>query len=155
MNRGNSIRGVLPPSGKDELADAIRNGIGAAPDEVVEFVTPQFIRPAGEPSPAQPSRDPAWWESLRGMDYNALKEMGMGVWDKKRGKALMLIPGDWYDFIPKGFVVVDISGFDFDERSAYTKPEPFEPGETDNDIRFGFLAYGFVVDCAALAAEEG
>jgi hypothetical protein len=145
MSKGDSIHGVLVPVGQNELADKIRTAIGAGSDEVVEVVTPQFTRPVGEPGPANPSRDPKWWAALREMDYNALKEMGLGVWDKRDGKALMLIPGEWYDFIPSGFEIVDICGFDF--AKLHTEPEFFVPGETDNDIQFGHLAYGFIVEC--------
>ena len=45
---------------------------------------------------------------------------------------IWLIPGEWYNVIPEGFILTCITGRD----------EPFKKGETDNDIRFGCLAYG-------------
>lgn len=46
-----------------------------------------------------------------------------------------LIPNEWYEYIPDGFDLVCISG----------KAEKFKRGRTDNDIRFGCLAYGIMV----------
>lgn len=142
--RGDSVRGELPPVGENSLADAIRSGIGASDTDVVEFVTPQFVRPSTEPIPSQPSHDPNWWKALRKMGFYALKEMGMGVWSVKNGKALMLIPGEWYRFIPNGFKIVGICAFS----RGVGEPEAFVKNKTDNDIRFGCLAFGIIVDCA-------
>jgi len=43
-----------------------------------------------------------------------------------------LIPGEWYDIIPDGFMVTGLYGEQY----------PFKHGESDDDIRFGCLAYG-------------
>jgi len=40
-------RGVLKPKGENDLADAIRDAVGADDDETVEVVTPQFDRRDG------------------------------------------------------------------------------------------------------------
>lgn len=143
MARGDSVQWELSPVGESALADAIREKIGAAPTDVVKVVTPQFTRPPGEPVPACPSADQAWWQALRTMGYCALREMGMGLWGVKQGKALLLFPDEWYRSIPDGFSVVSIGAFDF----GASEPEVFVKNETDNDIRFGHLAYGIVVDC--------
>lgn len=45
---------------------------------------------------------------------------------------IILFPGEWYNLIPNGFSVVGLSG------EKYS----FEKGKSDNDIRFGCLAYG-------------
>lgn len=45
---------------------------------------------------------------------------------------ILLIPGEWYNQIPDGFMVTGLSG----------EPYPFKKNETDDDIRFGCLAYG-------------
>jgi len=47
---------------------------------------------------------------------------------------LWLFPKEWYNSIPDGLEVVDING----------KREDFKRHETDNDTRYGALAYGFV-----------
>lgn len=47
---------------------------------------------------------------------------------------LWLFPKEWYNSIPDGLEVIDING----------GKEEFKRHETDSDIRFGALAYGFV-----------
>lgn len=47
---------------------------------------------------------------------------------------ILLIPGEWYNSIPEGFELYDICGH----------KELFKKGETDDDIRFGCLAYGII-----------
>jgi hypothetical protein len=107
------------------------------------IITPQFTRPPGEPTPASPLEN---WSDLDQLDRTALREMGFGGWnappgtgdddpkDAERfgGMQLLLIPGEWYAHIPEGTSIVSIMG----ER------ETFKRGETDDDIRFGCLAYG-------------
>jgi hypothetical protein len=97
----------------------------------IAIVTPQFRRSAQDTAPAAPPED---FAALRGFDKTALKEMGCRVWDEPDadGRVLMLFPGEWYQKIPGGFVMEGING----------KPKTFRLGETDNDIRFGCLAYG-------------
>jgi len=51
-----------------------------------------------------------------------------------RGEIHYLFPGEWYDYIPNGLEVVGIFG----ERYKFIH------GQSDNDIRFGCLPYGFV-----------
>lgn len=45
---------------------------------------------------------------------------------------ILLIPGEWYNIIPDGFTVTGLDGETY----------PFKHGESDDDIRFGCLAYG-------------
>lgn len=45
---------------------------------------------------------------------------------------VLLIPGEWYDIIPDGFLVTGLYGEQY----------PFKKGESDDDIRFGCLPYG-------------
>jgi hypothetical protein len=49
---------------------------------------------------------------------------------------LRLLPGEWYKQIPAGYEIADIFG----ER------EEFAPGITDDDIRFGCLSFGILVE---------
>lgn len=45
---------------------------------------------------------------------------------------ILLIPGEWYNTIPNGFMVTGLHGEEY----------AFEKGKTDDDTRFGCLAYG-------------
>ena len=115
-------------------ANALAQAIDAKPGDTIEIVTPQFTREPGAPPARQP---PAPFESVRSLDFAQLKELGCRCWDDpdKDGTVLMLLPGEWYDSIPEGFMLECI-----DER-----PHRFEKGESDNDILFGVLAYGIRV----------
>jgi hypothetical protein len=66
--------------------------------------------------------------ALFSLPKQKLIELGLGNWNGK----LMLFPKEWYNAIPKDFPIESING----------EIEPFEPGVTDDDIRFGYLAYG-------------
>lgn len=127
-----------------KLADDIRDAIGAGPDEPVQCATPQFTRTSDMTTPGAPPTD---FEELRQMSKSALKELGLQPWndpfdqeprDEERfGKqVLMLFPGEWFRHIPEGFKIVDIFG----------KRERFHKRSTDNDIRFGCLAFGVLVE---------
>ena len=78
-----------------------------------------------------------------------LKQMGIGIWksyqDCKKHKEIpprylgkdmvhYLYPKEWYNFLPEGINIIDISG----------KVEKFKRGFTDDDARYSCLAYGFV-----------
>lgn len=78
-----------------------------------------------------PTAPPQDFEALRSMTADRLNELGMRVWDET---GLMLFPGEWYESIPAGYDIIDISG----------NKEKFEPGVTDNDVRFGCLAFGII-----------
>jgi len=108
----------------------------------IQIITPQFEREPGTNAPALPPRD---WKVLLTANKNWLQEIGCRAWNdpldddaenlKFEGKCLMLFPGEWYASIPEGFEVVTISG----------ARKKFERGKTDDDIRFGCLAYGVLV----------
>lgn len=121
-------RFMLKGAGDNELAAEIRRRIGAGPNEKVEVATPEFDRPAHFPKPGQPPHTTEQWWALHTMTKKQLLEMGCLNWDGRT----MLFPAEWYDHIPKGFIVLDIN-------DTYEK---FEPGKTDNDRRFGCLSYG-------------
>jgi len=76
-----------------------------------------------------------------------LHKMGIQVWatyqqEKEDGEEMYLkpgeihylLPGEWYEHLPAGYEFVSIFG----------EKEIFKPGESDDDIRFGCLSYGFV-----------
>lgn len=124
---------ILPALGTSELADLIRSAVGAGPFEEVVVRTPQFTRIDGN--------DP-WWTPQRAADFDALKtapddflrSLGLGIWDEEDGKQHWLYPGEWFNAIPEGYPLVCIDG----------KTYAHNRDETDDDIRFGCLAYGFV-----------
>ena len=67
--------------------------------------------------------------------HDQLIKAGCRVWDDtKRGTILYLFPGEWYNSIPQGFPLVTVNGDKI----------KFDHGKTDDDIRYGVLAYGFL-----------
>lgn len=96
---------------------------------MIKIIIPQFHRTDGI-VPVHPENRKEWFDALKKLPHEILVRMGLGVWREKH----YLYPGTWYNFIPEGYQVIDING----------KEEKFYKGETDNDIRFGCLAYGFI-----------
>ena len=94
----------------------------------IHIVTPQFERTDGV-QPVHPEGGAWWFDQLKGLPHETLKAIGMGLWEEGH----YLYPKEWYEFIPAGYMVTDIFGDN----------ERFVPGETDDDIRFGCLPYGF------------
>lgn len=45
---------------------------------------------------------------------------------------IILLPGEWYNVIPDGFMVIGLFGEKY----------PFKTGKSDDDIRYGCLPYG-------------
>jgi len=125
--RFDAILDANDPNFAEKLAEAI----GLEPGEKVEIVTPQFTRTDGV-QPVLPNFD---FGNLASYPDATLKAMGCCMWDEpdEQGDVLWLFPGEWYAHIPEGHIVTDINGQD----------EPFRRGVTDDDIRFGCLAYGF------------
>jgi len=133
-------QGILKASNQNPVAAAIRRAIGASETEEVQVLTPQFTRPDGEPAPASPPADREAFEALATLPDSALKELGLRAWGREfehddgteTGPMLWLFPGEWYSSIPEGFPVVDI----------FFREAAFARGKTDNDVRFGCLAFG-------------
>lgn len=91
------------------------------------------------PSPAPDSVE--LWEKLVSTDKESLLRLGFRPWDKnENGDILMLFPVEWYDYIPEGFPIVNIT--DFDNRTIERKP--FKP-EDSRDQRLGLLSYGIII----------
>jgi hypothetical protein len=127
------------PSAESLIVKIIRKAVG----EEVDVVTPQFTRPDGEPPPANAPEGFAGFDALRGVDPVQLRAMGMRRWgrqedanEKEFGPMLWLFPGEWYRFVPDGYTIVDI----------FFVENKFVLGETDDDIRFGCLSFGILVD---------
>ena len=105
--------------------------------ESIQIVSPPSDRPESWPKPkAKPTKED--FEKMGQMTMQMLgDDWGLGYWDGKddldaNGAGLMLFPHEWYDCIPEGFMVECIGG----------ETEPFKKGVTDDDRRFGMLAYG-------------
>ena len=104
---------------------------------MIRISGPQFERTPEQTTPAAPPESKAAWKSLRTMRSSDLREMGLEAWDAPDidGKVLMLFPGEWYSKIPDGYEIESILG----------EKKRFHRGSTDDDIRFGFLAFGIRV----------
>lgn len=140
--QGDEINGELLPEGVSALADAIRAAVGAAPGEPVHMYAPPH-RTRGDGRVV--NRFPltmAEFEELRHLPVEKLIDLGLRRWSEETG--LLLFPVEWYPMIPPGFMLTSISG----------ETEPFEPGVTDDDCRFGVLAYG-IIPVSPPAASEG
>jgi hypothetical protein len=153
MSKAEKVKKVLAKAGESDVAAAIRRAIGAGPDEEVQVTVPQFQRcpreglPAqrkaprspGDPGPQSAPKDLAGFEALRGLSEDELQALGLRRWGRDedrgdRGPMLWLFPGEWYEAIPDGFLVIGLS----------FKQKAFVRGKSDDDIRFGCLPYGIV-----------
>lgn len=97
----------------------------------IEIRTPQFDRSSKESVPV--SSESIDWEGLRKLTKAELFALGCRPWDG----LLMLFPHEWYAAIPEGFEVASIAM----GNEPYLRKK-FVRGETDDDKRFGCLAYG-------------
>lgn len=107
------------------------NAIGLQPGEKL-IRTPQFERTDGVQVPVLPDFND--WENLHKRDDTTLLALGFGVWDETEKGKHWLFPKEWYGIIPNGYPIVGISGV----------RKEFKRGETDDDYRFGCLAFGFI-----------
>lgn len=133
---------VILDAGDPDFAEQFREAVGLKPGEPLEIITPQFTRTDGI-VPALPQIN---FSDLHKLPVETLKAIGCGAWDdpNAKGEQLWLLPGEWYSHIPEGMPLVCIDG----------TTEPFENGKTDNDIRFGCLAYGIIVDVGAVPGHD-
>lgn len=131
MSETSDFDAVLDANDPD-FARKLAEAIGAKPGETIRVMTPQFERTDGLHVPV-PVFD---FAKLPSLAEETLRAIGCQKWDEpdESGKVLWLYPAEWYDHIPNGTMVTDING----------KTEAFAHGETDDDMRFGALAYGFM-----------
>lgn len=108
------------------------NAVGLQPGDTLEIMTPQFERVDGVQVPVLVDFND--WANLHKKDEVTLRALGFGVWDESENGKHWLFPKDWYSSIPDGHPIVYISG----------EEEKFKRGETDDDYRFGCLAFGFI-----------
>jgi hypothetical protein len=115
-----------------DFAEQLREALGVQRGDRIHVTTPQFDRADGLQVP-KPLID---FAKLPSLAEETLKQIGCQKWDEpdSHGNVLWLYPAEWYDHIPNGTLVVDISG----------ETEAFKRGETDDDRRCGALAYGFL-----------
>ena len=112
------------------FADDLAREIGPCPHEIT---TPQFHRTDGVTVSA-PSLTAEEWANLGKLPLDRVRQMGCQMWEDDAKGIHWLFPGEWYPHIPPGTMITSICG----------DVEPFQPGVTDDDIRFGALAYGFI-----------
>jgi hypothetical protein len=157
---------VIPGTDTSPLALLLRAASGAADGDDLYVVTPTFHRPTNLPPAMIPPADRSVWAALQRLGRDELKAWGLlpfGAFSTEPPPAdgrrrvlhrdavyydledendprpktheLWLFPGSWYRQIPTGFPIVSIFG----------ELEEFEIGKTDNDIRYGCLAYGLMI----------
>lgn len=114
-----------------DFVQKLKEAIGLKDGEAVQFTSPQFHRTDG----VAPAYTDVALPHLPLFSDESLIAMGCCKWDEpdNEGRTLWLYPGEWYDRIPDGTDIVDIFG----------ARKKFKRGETDNDIRFGMLSFGF------------
>lgn len=126
-----------------EFLQKFRKALGLKEGDYLDIVGPQFERTDGVVA-SIPSDS---WEQLRTLSPETLKALGCGQWDgpDKDGNVLMLFPKEWYAHIPDGYLVWCIDG----------ESERFRKGVTDDDYRFGCLAYGVLVKSRMAQERQG
>lgn len=116
-----------------DFGDKLVKAIGAKPGETINIATPQFKRTDGLTVTWYPITADEYL-ALKNLDSDSLKKLGCQIWDVADGKTTWLYPHEWYNHIPENLEIVDICG----------RVKVFKHGETDNDMRFGALSFGFV-----------
>lgn len=107
--------------------------IGIKKGDTVNIMSPQFQREYELEIDFIP-KSIEEFEAIKHLPRQILYKMGVRVWEvDKHGYVIYLFPGEWYSSLPQNLSIVTING----------KTENFISGETDNDIRFGCLSYGF------------
>lgn len=128
-----AMQGELKFGDEDPVAAQIREIIGAGPYDRITVTGPQFERTDGKEITFIPKGKDQFDALKEKAPDSILIDIGMGKWTEKDGIIHWLFPAEWYESIPEGYEIVVID--DTTER--------FKPGETDNDRRFGMLAYGW------------
>ena len=126
-------KNLLALGDENKLAHVIREALGVGDYDRVIAVTPQFEREDGKEVYYFPKTKDEF-DRLKQLPGWLLKDMGLRVWDEEDGRVLWLYPGEWYDCIPEDYEITDI----------FKEKEFFKKNQTDDDIRFGCLSYGFL-----------
>ena len=123
---------VLSVDDKDFIKK-FRVALGLKPGEKVSVTTPKFHRTDGRYITYFPNT-PTEYEALPRLSRENLIKIGCSIWETVGGQIHWLYPGEWYEVIPDGTEIVDISG----------RRKEFVNGNSSDDIRGGCLAYGFI-----------
>ena len=123
---------VILDASDENFAEDLKKALGVKPGDTIEFITPQFERVDGRAVTYFPTTKEEY-DALKKMTPENIKKTGCQIWEVE-DVVYWLFPWEWYNHIPEGYMVTDING----------KEKPFEKGVTDDDKRFGCLAYGFV-----------
>lgn len=123
---------VMLDMADENFTEDLMKALGVEKGEKINFITPQFERTDGRTVSYLP-KTPEEYEAIKLMEPDNLKKVGCQIWEEENGVTHWLYPSEWYDSIPNGTEIISICG----------NAEKFEHGKTDNDIRFGALAYGF------------
>ena len=75
------------------------------------------------------------FDKIGELDGDLLYDIGFKVWSEMEDGDLWVFPLWMFDYIPKGMKLVSIGGETIE----------FDPETTDNDNRFGCIAYGLVL----------
>lgn len=124
---------VMLDASSESFIDDLKKSLGLADGETLQIITPQFTRTDGRKIVYRPSTEREY-NALKLMEPDNLKDIGCQIWKHEGAKTHWLYPSEWYDSIPNGYPITFIDG----------ETLPFECGETDDDIRFGALAFGFI-----------
>ena len=111
-----------------EFPEKFMQALGVKAGDKLEIHTPQFERTDGI-NPLPIKKDKEIFDLLKDTPEELLKRLGCQKWDDY----IWLFPKEWYDLIPEGYEITDIFG----------EVKKFKHGETDDDIRFGALSFGF------------
>ena len=122
----------FPIYSMDYFVENFHEILGIEKGEEIEISTPQFEREYKLEIDWKPE-SVADFDALKTLPKEVLKKMGVRIWDEENGEIHYLYPGEWFNLIPEGLLVIDIGG----------KEELFSKEKSDDDIRFGCLAYGF------------
>ena len=122
--------GVVLHLDDPDFAEKLAKALGVEEGQAFRIMGPQFERTDGRTVDYIPTTMHEFL-AIQKADEAALRELGLQKWDEGH----WLYPSEWYEHIPAGLPIVTISD----------EIETFQPGITDNDMRFGVLAYGFKV----------
>lgn len=139
LPQGTPMLALDSPTFVEDFAKAI----DLQPGEKLEIMTPQFERTDGVQVTTPDFISIADFEALPTKDATTLKALGLGIWDKDANGTHWLYPAEWYSRIPDGLEILSING----------EVEIFKRGETDDDRRFGMLAFGFMQKATSKGGE--
>ena len=123
-----------------DFVEVLTKVLGIKKGDVINIRTPHFKRSSKENPVTYFPADEKEFDDLKHAPYEVLKTYGIRKFDKIRkghlkGEILYLYPGEWFHYIPENYEVISLDGkrLNFDSRSFC------------DDIRYGCLAYGFIL----------